>query len=38
MVRGGGVKSSQGLPSETPRPPMCRIFSPVELLKLFLTG
>nr|DAJ19550.1 MAG TPA: hypothetical protein [Siphoviridae sp. ctJJg9] len=38
MVRGGGVKSSQGLPLETPRPPMRRIFFPVKLLKLFLTG
>nr|DAK96169.1 MAG TPA: hypothetical protein [Caudoviricetes sp.] len=38
MIRGGGVKSSQGLHSETPRPPMCRIFFPVKLLKLFLTG
>nr|DAI31864.1 MAG TPA: hypothetical protein [Caudoviricetes sp.] len=34
----GGVKSSRPSPSETPRPPMCRIFFPVELLKLFLTG
>lgn len=33
--RVGGVKSSQGFPSETPRPPMCRIFSPVKLLKLY---
>ena len=32
--KGGGVKSSPGLPSETPRPPMCRIFFPVKLLKL----
>ena len=33
--RVGGIKSSLGLAAETPRPPICRIFSPVKLLKRY---